>query len=211
MNTQSYIEKYENSKEEFVEFFGDDAKLYWKIWELHNIDNVSYDKLALRYGYAKSSIKNINDRVKNFLDNPRLRGGNNVSLEELTGSIMYPNEFIYGYGANKLSLNAHKVFLETIYLYQHGLKMEIPRNHIMAFSTQYKNTERRNELFEELRKLQITVGNDHVIKIFAKVDDNKGSMKFEFTEECLDYIEPWRYILKHIVANGLSKEVFVDQ
>lgn len=208
MKIQSYIEKYGNNRERFEEFFGDDAKLYWKIWELHNVDNVSYDKLALQYGYVKSSIKNINDRVESFLDNPRIREENGISLEELTGSIMYPNKFIYG--ANTLSLNAHKIFFEAIYLYQYGLKMEIPRNHIMSFSTQYKNTDRRSELFEELRKLQITVGEGEVIKVFAKIDDNKGSMKFEFTEECLDYIDPWRYLLKHIATNGLAKEIFVD-
>lgn len=40
---------------------------------LHNTENVSYDKLALQYGYVKSSIKNINDRVETFLDNPIIR------------------------------------------------------------------------------------------------------------------------------------------
>ena len=60
---------------------------------------------------------------------------------------MYPNEFIYGYGANTLSLNAHNIFLEAIYLYQHNLELEIPRNHIRSFSTQYKNTDRRSKLF----------------------------------------------------------------
>ncbi len=156
-------------------------------------------------------METIRDDSENFLDNPRIREENIISLEELTGSIMYPNKFIYGYGANTLSLNAHKIFLETIYLYQHGLKMEIPRNHIMLFSTQYKNTNRRSELFEELRELQITVGEGEVIKVFANIDDNKGAMNFKFTEECLDYIDPWRYFLKHIAINGLSKEVFVDQ
>lgn len=29
---------------------------------------------------------------------------------------MYPNKFIYSYGVNTLSLNAHKLFLETINL-----------------------------------------------------------------------------------------------
>ena len=66
MKTQSYIEKYENNKGLFEDFFGDDAKLYWKIWELHNVGKISYDKLALHYGYVKSSIKNICDRVERF-------------------------------------------------------------------------------------------------------------------------------------------------
>lgn len=58
---------------------------------------------------------------------------------------MYPDTFIVG--ANSLTLNAHKIFMEAIYFYQHGLELEIPRNHIMSFSTQYKNTERRSELW----------------------------------------------------------------
>lgn len=211
MKTKSYIKKYEDNKGRFEIFFGDNAKLYWKIWELHNVGKISYDKLALHYGYVKSSIKNICDRVEGFLDNPRMREEKNISLEELAGSIMYPNKFIYGYGANTLSLNAHKIFLETIYLYQHGLNLEIPRDHIMSFSTQYKNTDRRSELFEELRNLQIWIGEGEIIKVFTKVDDNKGAMIFEFTEVCLDYIDPWRYFLKNIAIDGLSKSVFVDQ
>lgn len=211
MKTQRYIEKYENNIGRFENFFGDDAKLYWKIWELHNVDKISYDKLAFQYGYVKSSIKNICDRVERFLDNPSMREENNISLEGLAGSIMYPNQFIHSYGVNTLSLNAHKIFLETIYLYQYGLNLEIPRDHIMSFSTQYKNTDRRSELFEELRNLQIGIGEREVIKVFAKVDDNKGTMIFEFTEECLDYIDPWRYFLKNIAIDRLSKSVFVDQ
>ena len=38
MQKQSYIIKYENNKEDFKEFFGKDADIYWKIWELHNIE-----------------------------------------------------------------------------------------------------------------------------------------------------------------------------
>ena len=44
-----------------------------------------------------------------------------------------------------------------------------------------------------------------VIKVFTKVDDNKGIMIFEFTEECLDYIDPWRYFLKNIAIDGFSE------
>lgn len=209
MQKQSYIIRYENNKEDFKEFFGKDAELYWKIWELHNIEKISYDILAHHYHYAKTTIKNFNDRVEEFLDNPRKRESeNDILLEELTGSIMYPNEFICG--ANKLSLNAHKIFVEAIYLYQYGMELKIPRNHIMTFSTQYKNIERRRELFEELRVLQITVGTGEVIKAFTQIDDEKGTMKFEFTEDCLDYIDPLRYLLKHIVAGGLFKESFAS-
>lgn len=209
MQKQNYIIKYEKNKEDFKEFFGKDAELYWKIWELHNIENISYDILARHYHYAKSTIKNFNDRVEQFLDNPRKREvDNDILLEELTGSIMYPNQFVFG--TNKLSLNAHKIFLEAIYLYQYGMELIIPRNHIMSFSTQYKNIERRRELFEELKELQITVGTGEVIKAFAQIVDEKGTMKFEFTEDCLDYIVPLRYILKYIVEEGLIRESFIN-
>ena len=201
MKVQSYIKKYEDNKGQFDNFYKENAKLYWKIWKLHNVDKISYDKLAFQYGYVKSNIKNICDRVERFLDNPRMREENSILLEELVGSIMYPNKFISSYGGNALSLNAHKLFLETIYFYQHGLNLEIPREHIMSFSTQYKNTVRRRELFEELSNLQIWIGEEEVIKVFAKVDDNKGTMIFEFTEACLDYIDPWRYFLKKIAID----------
>ncbi len=203
MNVQSYIQKYEDNKGQFVNFFEENAKLYWKIWKLHNVDKISYDKLAFQYGYVKSNIKNICDRVESFLDHPRMREENSIMLEELVGSIMYPDIFMTSYAVNALSLNAHKLFRETIYFYQHGLKCEIPREHIMSFSTQYKNTIRRRKLFEELSNLKIWIEEEEVvvIKVFSKVDDNKGTMIFEFTDACLDYIDPWRYFLKQIAID----------
>ena len=149
MKTKSYFKKYEDNKGRFDIFFGDNANVYWKIWELHNVNKISYDKLAFQYGYVKSSIKNICDRVERFLDNPRMREENTISLEELAGSIMYPNKFIHGYGANTLSLNAHKIFLETIYLYQYGLMLEIPRDHIRPRSKPGTTTNRQRELVDE--------------------------------------------------------------
>ena len=155
MKKQSYISKYEDNKELFEQFFGQEAKLYWKIWKLHNISNVSYDKIAFQYGYVKSNVKYINDRVEKFLDNPKVKSRNQeYLLEEMTDKILYPDAFLCVV-VTILSGNAYKVFLTTIYAYQHGWELQIPREFIMSISTQYKNLARRTELFEELRSLII--------------------------------------------------------
>ncbi len=199
MTTQDYLTTYQTHKEIFENFFKENAKMYWKIWTQHNIDGISYDKLASLYNYSKSSIKNINDRVEHFLGNPTYQNDDNDFLSKiLSGSINYPNEFV-GI-VNSLSLNAYKIWLETIYLYQNNMELEIPRNHILYFSSQYKNTDRRRALFEELRQLKIQLANKNEIQAFSKINDNKGNMEFKFTEECLDYIDPLRHLLKLLIS-----------
>ena len=196
MTTQDYIFAHETNKDLFDKFFGQDAERYWKIWELHNIDGVSYDKLAYQFDYSKSSIKNINDRVIALLNNPTLKDEENEFLSKLlSGSVMYPNEFIGS--KTSLSTNAHKLWFETIFLYQNGMKLKIPRNHILYLSTQYKNVERRNKLFDELRQLKIKI-DDKEFFAFTKVTSNNGTMEFEFTEECLDYIDPVRRLFNYL-------------
>ena len=83
-------------------------------------------------------------------------------LDELTGLVMYPNKFIES--TKRLSLNADKILAFSIYLYQHRMKLKIPRNYILTISAQYKNVDRINRLFEELRKLQIELEERKTIK-----------------------------------------------
>lgn len=198
MTTQEYISTYQANKENFEKYFKENAEQYWKLWKLHKIDHVSYDKLASQYNYSKSNIKCITDKVAAFLDNPVLKDENDDFLsKDLSGSLMYPNEFI---GKIHLSLNAHKIWTETILLYQKVMPLEIPRNHIILLSTQYKNVDRRNNLFEELRQLKIKIDENEEIQAFTKVNDNHGNMSFEFTDECLNYIDPFRQFLKYLTV-----------
>lgn len=203
MEKQSYISKYENNKEIFEQFFRQEAKLYWKIWKLHNVSNVSYDKIAYQYKYVKSNVKYINDRVEKFLDNPKVKSQTEEhTVEEMIGKIIYPNEFI-GVVINILSGDAYLLFLTSIYYYQHNWELQIPRKLIMSISIQYKNIARRMELLKELTALQINVDGREKIKAFDKIEDNKGNIKFEFTEECLDYIDPMRHLLKWFISSKL--------
>lgn len=196
MTIQEYINIYDSNKELFNKFFGQNSQQYWKIWKLHNVDGVSYDKLAHQYNYSKSTIKNINDRVKDFLDNPEIIDKNKDFKSKLSEKpVMYPNEFMRG--KVFLSSTAHKLWLETIYLYQNFMKLEIPRHHILDLSPQYKNIDRRTQLFEELRQLKIKIDDKKEVQAFNKIIDNKVNMEFEFSDDCLDYIDIFRRILNH--------------
>ena len=188
MNKQNYVQKYEHYKEDFKKYFDKKAEMYWKIYTLHYVEDVSYGKLAVFYDSAPNTIKNIVSRVEEFLDNPEGKMKEmGYSYNDLEGYIYIPNEFVFG--CYSLSTNANNIFTEAIFLYQNNMGNIIPRERILSYSTQYKNRRRRQGIFEELNGLQIKIKSGTYIKIFENIEDVEGAMHFEFTEECQKYID----------------------
>lgn len=187
MKKQEYIKKYEEYRDLFKEYFNENAELYWEIYKFHYSLNYSYEELEEKYPYSVSTIKRILKRVESFLERPEEKIGEmDYSIDKLTGEVMIPKKFIDGFYS--LSLNARKILYESIYLYQNGMKLKIPRSHILSFSSQYAIINRRTVLFDELRNCQIILRDGKVIKIYETLKDDKGSMRFEFTKESLELI-----------------------
>lgn len=187
MKKQEYIKKYEEYRDLFKEYFNENAELYWEIYKFHYSLNYSYEELEEKYPYSVSTIKRILKRVESFLERPEEKiRGMDYSIDKLTGEVMIPKQFIDGFCS--LSLNARKILYESIYLYQNGMKLKIPRSHILSFSSQYAIINRRTVLFDELRNCQIILRDGKAIKIYETLEDDKGSMRFEFTKESLELI-----------------------
>lgn len=202
MNKELRYKKYEENVEVFNMYFKGDAKVYAAVYRDYCIDNMSYEKIGMIYKYAKSTVRNIIQRIEEFLISPEEKLMElDYSVEELAGDIWMPNEFICG--CYILSLNVKKVFIEAIYLYQNGMREIIPRSHILSYSTQYKNSERRTALCNELRKFKIMIRNGEGIKVFDSIEDEKGRFRFRFTEECLNYIDPLLYMSKVILEDNV--------
>lgn len=187
---KNYIKEYERYSDLFYKHFGEEAENYWKIFVNHYFDNVSYEKLAKEYNYSVSTIGNIIKRVANFFEDPsKIMREEEYSFERLNGNIYISKEFA---SVNKhLSLAANKLLYEAIYLYQHGMNQKIPRSHVLHCAPQFKNVDRRAALIEELRNCSIFISYEKSVNLFEKNEDEKGAVRFEFTEECLKYIDPF--------------------
>lgn len=205
MKKDSYLENYEMYHDLFRLYFKDKAEPYWKIYKLHYIDEVSYAKLALLYHCSASTVRNIIKRVEEFLDNPAktfaLKDDCDYTLHR---RYILPDEFAQGIhcgNADAHGLAVEKVFAEAICLYQNNAGKQIPRKHVMSFGAQYKNVARRAELINELRKFRILTTDGNDVKIFEYVEDQKGAIRFAFTDEALEYVDCYRYFIKQL-KNG---------
>ena len=198
MDKRNYIKEYEKYSGLFKKHFGENADIYWKMYLNYHVDHISYDKLGILHNISKTTVRNILKRIESFLQDPwKIMREVDYSIKLLDGNIYMPNEFILGYRG--LSFDADQVFHEAIYLYQHGMYQKIPRSHVLWYSTQYKNVDRRTALIEELRNCSIFLRSGESVKIFDKIEDEKGAIRFEFTKECLEYITPFYYSVKGLM------------
>lgn len=203
MKRERYFEKYEENIELFNSYFKENAKIYWDIYKEHYLGNISCYNVGRIYSYSESSVRNILRRVEMFLDLPGEKVRElDYPIVELAGNIWMPKEFIHAFYS--LSLNANKIFREAIFLYQNGMGEMIPRSHILFYSTQYKNVNRRTVLCDELRELKITLRNGTIIKVFDYIEDIKGTLRFKFTEESLSYIDPLLYLYQRVLDELLN-------
>lgn len=190
MCKEKYFKLYNEHSDLFKSYFGMDAKEYWGMYKNHYEDDISYEKLSIKYNCAATKIRNILNRVEEFLDAPDEKmWEKDYSIDDLCGEIWMPNAFARGYYS--LSRAANLIFHEAVYLYQHGMKQQIPRSRIIAISPQYKNVERKKALFDELYKFRIYIKDKGDIKIFDQIEEHKGGIYFEFTEETINYINPF--------------------
>ena len=155
------------------------------------------EEIAEEYSYSVSSVKRIVRRAQVFFENPSDKTMEiEYDLNDLTGEIYFPNAFWKAHF--KLSLDADKLFMETIYLHQHGFPNRIPRSRILQFGSQYKNVSRRRKVFDELRELQVDLPDDKCITVYDEIKDNKGAMSFQFTDDALKYIDLRRWLQEQI-------------
>lgn len=183
------FEQYEKYKDLFDDYFKENAEEYWQMYKEYFTGNYTYQTLSEKYFYSEETIKRIIRKVKDFFENPLGKVSQlDYIISDLKGSVMLHKEFIEGQGY--LSLNANKLLLESIYLYQNGMSLRNPRSRIIDLGRQYVNVSRRAELFDELRNLEIRLPKGNCIKVYEMIEDEKGVMKFVFTEDALCYIDP---------------------
>ncbi len=172
----------------FRKYFGEDAEEYLEIYRMRCVEGLSYEMIAEKVYSSKSSIRRRITEIDAFIECPEEKVKQRMyMLEELDGSYLMPNDFIEGF--HSLSLNANKVFAESIYLYQHRMESKIPREHLIRYSSGYCNVARRRELVKELERFHILLRSGECIKIYKEFIDIKGTMQYEFTFEALKYIE----------------------
>lgn len=185
---------YECYRDEFNSYFKDNSDFYWKLFVLKIKNNYSYQKIAEENFCSETNAKVIVKKVLNFFENINDKL---IELEYSFDTVMMPNQFIYG-GLCRLSHNATLILYYAIGLYQKTFfeKMMIPRSYLMKLKKNYKNKPYRFKLLEELKNLKIVEKNGNLITIFKFVEELKGNILFSFTEDCLDYINIWRYMTK---------------
>lgn len=202
MYKQENLEKYEENRDLFEQFFGENATTYWEIYKYHYVDKISYDRIGKCYHYSATTVRNIIHRIEEFLDNPEAAIAElDYPIEALDGDIWMPKEFINGFYS--LSICANKIFCEAIYLYQHGMIQKIHKSHILFCAAQYRDSKRRATLCDELRDFQIVLRDGRCIKIFESIEDDRGALRFEFSQEALNYIDPRYAFAKQIFGSGI--------
>lgn len=189
-----YIEAYNSWEDLYQAYFGENADVYWEIYQKHECkERISYDKLSMIYCYSATKLRNIVYQVKEFLDDPQGK----MMKTDYPCSVLYdkqirmPTLFI---GHYSLPLMENKLFHEAICLYQNLFPLWIPRSHILEYGKQYVNANRREKVYQNLRDLKIYTTKG-TIQIFERIDADKTGMSLAFTDQALEYIDPVRYIM----------------
>ena len=197
MKKRNYINLYNENKEQFNTYFGDNSKLYSKICLSHWKDQITFEELSEQSNYSISQIKRIITNVEEFLLNPSLHlEGMKGSINDLRGEIRMPNAFIRGKQNPFLSLVAHKIFDLCIYWYQNKESDKIPVSYIISMSPQCIRYDRRKIFLDELSKFHILLENSENLKIFESINEVNSFITFKFTEDCLNYIDPIKAFFK---------------
>ena len=212
MDKTKYFERYQKYREVYEKHFREDADIFWKMYWKHHREGVTYEKLGDEYGYSQSTLRRIFRRIEDVLDNPERYVLEDSHQINLSGSVMFPNAFLDA--KYRLSSTADGLFVDAIrhqqcyrfsvMEYREDSWIRISREQVLKHSSQLKNVERRRRVFEELKAFRITLKDGKSIKVFEDVEDQGGSMVFRFAEECLDYVDCWRWIRKEL---GLTSEL----
>lgn len=194
MKYEDYLCMYECYKTEFESYFKCNSEFYWNVFSLKFEHNYTYRSISIKMYSSETVVKEVVKKVVDFFDNIYDKLS---ELEYSFDRVYMPNQFING-GLTKLSANATHIFYYAVGLYQKTLfdKMMIPRTRLINLNKNYKNKPYRNEVLNELRNLNIIEKNGNSISLFRLIEDRKGSIVFSFTEDCLDYINMWRYMTR---------------
>ena len=205
MENSNYIKLYKENENLFNKYFGDKATIYSELCLCHWREKTSFEALSEQYNYSVSQVKRIISNVQEFLQNPivhleEMKG----SIHDLNGEIRIPNAFIYG--KYNLSAIAIDIFDLCIYWFQHKITNKIHVSYLVSMSAQLKNRTRRKKYIDELSNFSILLQSGENLKVFKTIIEEDFFLKFEFTEECLDYIDPVRAFFKTLIDFHSNKK-----
>ncbi len=153
------------------------------------------EELEEKYHMSSSTIYRRIEKAKEYIENDY----SEERIDDNYLEVMMPNAFIDG--IFKLGVNSHKIFRKSIALYQSYKISEIPYSSMISDCPQLKNKKRIEGVIEELRNLEIITTDNEKIKIYEDINYVNYKIKYNFTEQALDYIVPTRYL--YMILNRL--------